>query len=136
MPMYTFQRADGTLLQRKLSFDEYDLVKSGSFQLVDEEGAPLTLVFNPGGVGFVLKDGPSGGWMSKANKENGYRKHRTGVMTRREKDHVFKTRLIPNLQGQEASSWRDVQDEVRRVSGSAAASTYDSHVQAEQTATR
>lgn len=131
MPTYTFRRPDGAVFERKLSFDEYDLVKSGAFQLVDDQGQALELVFNPATVAFVLKDGPSGGWMSKANKENGYRRDRSGVMASREKDHVFKSRLVPNLGGQEASSWRDVRDEVRRVSGEQAASTYDHHVRQE-----
>jgi hypothetical protein len=49
-------------------------------------------------------------------------------MARREKNHAFKTKLIPNLNGQEASSWKDVRDEVRTQTGDVAASTYDAHV--------
>lgn len=133
MPTYTFRAPDGSLSSRKLTFEEYELVRSGAFHVVDDSGAELQLVFNPGAVGFVLKDGPSGGWMSKANKENGYRSKRSGEMGKREKNHVFKSRLVPNLGGQEASSWKDVQDEVRRVSGHAAAATYDHHVGEETT---
>jgi hypothetical protein len=133
MPTYTFRRPDGALSSRKLSFEEYELVRSGDFRVVDDEGTTLELVFNPGSVGFVLKDGPSGGWMSKANKENGYRKDRGAVMSARERNHVFKTKLIPNYQGQEASNWSEVRDEVRRVKGAAAASTYDQHVKSEVT---
>ena len=131
MPSYTFLRADGATTKRKLTFEEYDLVQSGSFKVVDDDGQSLEMVFNPTGLGFVLKDGPSGGWMSKAQKESGYRSRRGAVMAQREKDHVFKTRLIPNLEGQEAESWRDVREEVRKQSGSAAASTYDRHVKQE-----
>lgn len=131
MPMYTFRRADGATTKRKLSFDEYELIRSGDFHVVDDEGQPLEMVFNPTGLGFVLKDGPSGGWMSKAHKENGYRSKRSGVMATREKDNVFKTRLIPNYRGQEAESWREVRDEVRLQAGEAAASTYDHHVKEE-----
>lgn len=130
MPTYTFQRPDGSQVKRRLSFEEYDLVRSGDFKVLDEENqaVELELVFNPGGVGFVLKDGPSGGWMSKGYKEKKYREGRSKVMGQRERDHVFKTKLIPNLNGQEASSWKDVREEVRSKSGDAAASTYDSHV--------
>lgn len=131
MPTYTFRRPDGELLTRKLSFAEYGLVQSGDSQVVDDEGHALELVFNPTGVGFVLKDGPSGGWMSKANKENGYRRGRSSVMSQREKDHVFKTRLIPNYRGEEASNWKEVREEARRVAGDASASTYDHHVSKE-----
>lgn len=133
MPHYTFRSPDGSLSKHKLTFDEYELVRSGLFSVVDDDGTALELVFNPGSVGFVLKDGPSGGWVSKANKENGYRKERSAVMADRERRHVFKSKLIPNYQGQEASSWSDVRDEVRRVKGDAAARTYDQHVKSEAT---
>ena len=83
---------------------------------------------------FILKDGPSGGWTSKANKENKYRRYRQDVMTRRERDHVFKTRLIPNYQGQEAPSWREAQEEARSRDGDLAASTYEPHVSKESAA--
>lgn len=135
MPNYTFARADGAQTKRRLTFEEYDLVKSGDFQVVDDEGQPLQLVFNPTGVGFVLKDGPSGGWMSKGYKEKKYREQRSQVMEKREKDNVFKTKLIPNLNGQEAASWKDVRDEVRSNVGAHAASTYDAHVAKESATT-
>lgn len=125
MPTYTFKRTtDGALLSRRLSFTEYDSVKRGDTQLVDDAGAPLEIVFNPGTVGFVLKDGVSGGWMSKANKENKFRRARGTAMASKEKDHVFKSRLVPNYKGEEAHSWADVQDHVRSTKGVAAASTY------------
>jgi hypothetical protein len=132
LPNYTFRRADGATTQRRLSFEEYDLIQSGAFKVVVDAGAPLVIVFNPKGASFVLKDGPSGGWISKANKENGYRSGRGSVMARREKDHVFKTRLIPNYKGQEAESWREAREEARSNSGLAAASTYDRHVHEEK----
>lgn len=135
MPTYTFRRPkDGALSKRKLTFAEYDLVKSGDFRVVDEEGNVLDMVLDPGGVNFILKDGPSGGWTSKANKENKYRRYRQDVMTRRERDHVFKTRLIPNYQGQEAPSWREAQEEARSRDGDLAASTYEPHVSKESAA--
>lgn len=130
MPTYTFKKPDGTLLQRRLRFAEYELIRSGDFRM-EEAGEPLELVFNPAGASFVLKDGPSGGWMSKANRENGYRSARGVEMARREKEHVFKSRLVPNYKGQEAESWREAREEARKESGLAAASTYDRHVRKE-----
>ena len=125
MPIYTFKRiSDGALLSKRLTFTEYDEVKSGKSSLVDDQGNTLEIVFNPGAVGFVLKDGVSGGWMSKANKESKFRRERGAVMAQKEKDHVFKSRLVPNYQGQEAHSWADVQDHVRSTKGVASASTY------------
>jgi len=133
MPIYTVRRqTDGLFLRRRLSFQEYDAVKDGEQTLTDEDGVVLELVFDPGEIGFVLKDGVSGGWATKAGKENKYRKDRRQEMARREKDHVFKSRLIPNVDGVEAHTWKDAQDEVRRVKGPEAASTYESHVAKEQ----
>jgi len=133
MPTYTVRRkTDGVFLRRRLSFVEYDAVKAGERTLTDEDGVALELVFDPGEVGFVLKDGQSGGWATKAGKENQYRKARRKEMARRERDHVFKNRLVPNVGGLEAPTWKDAQEEVRRVKGSEAASTYDKHVAKEQ----
>ena len=108
MPTYTFQRPDGTTFTKRLSFADYDAIVAGDKKLVDADDNELPLVFNPGEVGFVLKDGESGGWASKAMKENKYRAERAQVMAKRERDHVFKSRLVPNYQGQEASNWSDV----------------------------
>jgi len=135
MPNYTFKRLDdGATVTKRLTFAEYDAIKAGTQQMVDEEGRPLEIVFNPGRVGFVLKDGVSGGWASKTNKESQYRQARNATMARREKDHVFKSRLVPNYQGQEAHSWSDVQDHVRSTQGVASASTYDPLVSKERSA--
>ena len=68
------------------------------------------MVFNPSDVGFVLRDGESGGFVSKAMKENAYRKKRRSVMAQRERDHVRPNRLQPNYQGQTTSSWKEAQD--------------------------
>ena len=133
MPIYTVRRqTDGVLLRRRLSFQEYDAVLAGEQTLTDSDGAPVELVFDHTGVGFVLKDGESGGWATKAGKENAYRKTRRKQMARRERDHVFKSRLIPNVAGAEAPTWEDAREEVRRVKGDDAASTYNSHVAKEQ----
>ena len=135
MPTYTFQRpSDGAMTKRKLTFAEYDQVQSGALTVTDDDGEVLKLIFNPGKVGFSLKDGPSGGWMSKAMKEKKYRGQRSAEMAQREKDHVFKTKLIPNLGGVEAGSWADVRDEVRTKKGALAASTYDPLVAKEKAA--
>lgn len=134
MPTYTFRRPDGEQTTRKLSFEEYDLVSQGNLLVTDDAGTVLELVFNPQGTNFVLKDGPSGGWASKALKENKYREGHRQVMARREKDHVFKTRLIPNYQGAEAPTWKDAQEEARSKQGHAAAITYEPLVAQEKRA--
>mgnify|MGYP001601558836 FL=1 len=132
MPAYTFQRPDGTLLTKRLSFAEYDSLTKGEVKLVDEKDQELKLIFNPGDVKFVLKDGESGGWASKAMKENKYRAEHRNTMARRERDHAPKTKLIPNFAGREAHSWADVQDHVHTTRGPESASTYDRLVRKEQ----
>lgn len=124
MPTYTFKRTDGVVLTRRMSFVDYEAVKAGTKQITDD-GLNLEIVFNPGTVGFVMKDGVSGGWASKTEKEKKYRAGRNVQMARREKDHVFKSRLIPNYAGEEAHNWSEVQDHVRSTKGALAASTYD-----------
>lgn len=133
MPNYTFVRESGETVTKRLSFTEYDAVKAGEKQVLDDSGAPLTIVFDPGEIAFVLKDGVSGGWTSKAGKENKYRKARSVEMARREKDHVFKNQLVPNYGGEEAHSWSDVRDHVHSTKGEVAASTYDHLVSKEST---
>lgn len=134
MPIYTFRRPDGQEFTKRLSFDAFRAIQAGEQMLVDDDDNELELVFNPGEVGFVLKDGESGGWTSKAMKENKYRKERRQVMTQRERDHVFKSKLVPNHQGKEAHNWADVRDHVRTTEGVAAAKTYDRLVTQESSA--
>lgn len=126
MPTYTFKRpTDGALAKQKLTFSQYDALVAGDLAVTDDKGEVLELVFNPGAASFVLKDGPSGGWASKAMKENKYRKEHRKVVAKREKDHVFKTRLIPNYKGQEAETWQEARDEARFQGNEAAALTYE-----------
>jgi hypothetical protein len=118
-------------------FSQYDSVKAGDEILPCkncDKGGMLEFVFAPGNVGFVLRDGVHGGWISKANKEGKYRSKRKVDMAKREKDHVFKNKLIPNLGGNEAHSWKDVQDEVRSKKGEASAATYNALVVKESVA--
>lgn len=132
MPTYTFKRDDGEVVTKRLSFSDYEAVKAGDKTVQDSDGSNLTLVFNPGSVGFVLKDGISGGWASKTMKESKYRAARNRYMAQKEKDHVFKSRLIPNYKGQEAPTWRDAQEAARSEHGNAAASTYEPLVKKEK----
>jgi hypothetical protein len=128
---------------RKLSFQQYDEVTSGAVTLNCHCGGQRALVFEPS-VSFVLKDGESGGWVSKATKENRYRAQRRQLMGRRERDHAAPKKLVPNHNGQVVSSWAEARDAAyqatyQRVAGehgaqtaadaaSKTASTYDTHV--------
>lgn len=100
----------GTGATIRLSFSEYDGLKDGSRGLTCDCGGAIKLVFDPGEVAFVLKDGESGGWASKAGKENKFRSARRRVMEQRERDHVFKNRLQPNYGGMMTETWKDAKD--------------------------
>lgn len=125
MPLYTFKTSDGAVVSKRLSFSQYEDCKAGTLAVTDKDGSSMELVFDPGKPAFVMKDGASGGWMTKVGKEAKYRSARAQTMSQRERDNVFKSTLIPNYGGQEAHSWADVQDHVRSVKGQSAASTYD-----------
>ena len=99
---------------RKLSFHQYDEVRTGGVALVCSCGANPELVFDPSAVSFVLKDGEAGGWISKAAKENKYRAARRQTMSQRQRDHVRPNRLVPNYNGQVAQSWEEAKDAAYR----------------------
>ena len=136
MPTYTIRCEDKDCSHEqelRLSFTQYDEAKRGELGLTCAEcGSPSELQFAPGQLGFSLKEGESGGWASKSVKENGYRQARAATMAKRERDHVHKPKLVPNFQGQEATSWSDVRDHVRSTKGAESAATYDSLVSAEK----
>jgi hypothetical protein len=131
MPTYTLKSPEGETTTRRLSFKEYAKVKSGALKLVDDVGNPLELVFAPGKIGFVMKDGESGGWASKAMHERKLRAARGEVMKAKERDHVYKNRLIPNYKGQEASSWKEAQEAAKHDKGHLSALTFEGHVKKE-----
>jgi hypothetical protein len=138
MPSYVSQciacKKSGSV---RLSFKEYDEVKDGAKCLVcnECEGA-CEIVFDPSSVQFVMKDGPSGGWVSKAIRENAWRANHREHMARRERDHVFKPKLQPNYKGVETGTWKDAKEYARtevakdfgKEVGNLTASTYDSLV--------
>lgn len=136
MPIYTFRRSDGEILRQRLSIADYKAIKSGEKALLDEDDEELELLFDPGQVGFVLKDGISGGWMSKVYKEKEYRKKRYSEMGRRQRDHAPRTKLVPNFGGKLADKWADVQDHVHTTKGAGAAATYDRLVAEESRGTK
>lgn len=148
MPIYqTKCSVCNTETSRKLTFSEYDSVHTGQTSLSCQCGGSQALVFDPADVSFVLKDGESGGWISKASKENKYRAARGRAMDRKTRDHVKPNKLIPNHNGQVAGSWAEAKDaayqstyeRVNREHGartaanaaSEAAKTYDTHVKKE-----
>lgn len=136
MPTYTVQcqtcQAHGDI---RLSFQDYDGIQSGDKNLVcnECENGQCQIVFDPSTVQFVLKDGESGGWQSKAIKENKYRANRREQMARRERDHVFKPKLQPNFRGVETGTWKDAREFARvevakdhgTKAGDATAKTFD-----------
>ena len=115
MPTYSTRcEGCGNTAEVRLSFVNYESVKMGvkTLECSSCQGKAV-LAFNPGAVAFVLKDGESGGWTSKAGKENAYRARRSKILAQKTKDHVFKTQLIPNFEGQQTESWREAQEQAR-----------------------
>lgn len=114
MPTYKTQcQACQRIADKRLSFTEYDAVKAGEQALACLTltcSGNLALVFDPSAVSFVLKDGESGGFVSKAMRENAYRAKRRQTMAQRERDHVRPNQLQPNFQGQETGSWAEAKD--------------------------
>jgi len=151
MPMYRTQCAKCQKVEeRRLTFQQYDAVKAGTTLTCSGEcGGQVGLVFDPTDVSFVLKDGESGGWVSKATKENSYRAKRRTVMAQRERDHVRPNKLQPNFQGKPAASWAEAKDAAYQstydkvkgehgakdaaVAASESAKTYDRYVKQEVT---
>lgn len=136
MPNYSTRcEGCGVSLSIRLSFSDYDAVKLGTktMECATCQGKVI-LDFNPGDVTFVMKDGESGGWASKAGKENKYRSKRRLVMAKREKDHVAPHALVPNFAGEIVENWKEAKDmafstaydETRNTAAAqTAASTYD-----------
>jgi len=116
MPTYTTQcESCGATAPLRLSFVNYESVKLGVKTL--ECGTCLgkvALMFNPGDVSFVLADGESGGFQSKAMKENTYRAKRRVEMARRTREHIAPRPLIPNYEGQQTENWREAQESARK----------------------
>ena len=137
MPTYKIECPDcGASYDQRLSFAQYDKVLAATEVLPCAKcSANAAIVFSPGNVGFVMKDGESGSWASKAIKETAYRGKHRQVMAKKEEDHVFKPKLQANYSGEETGKWRDAQEMARNEKGDAAASTYDHLVRQEQAAT-
>lgn len=144
MPLYETQCQECKVTaSRKMSFDIYESVMAGRVRVSCMKcGGALALVFAPGSVNFVLKDGESGGWISKAMKENKYRANRQQVMERRQRDHAPNPKLVPNFAGETLGSWAEAKQaaydkalsETKDVSAAReASSTYDGLVKQEKT---
>lgn len=134
MPLYS-TRCTACREERdvRLSFAQYDEAREGKRTLACKScGEVAEIQFAPGNLGFTFRDGESGGWASKAMKENAYRNNRRAVMTKREQDHVFKPKLVPNYKGEEAPTWKDAQEAARADAGEVKAVTYEPLVQQEQ----
>ena len=127
MPTYSLACLEcGRIEDRRMSFTDYDALKEGKLHVACPSCTEaMTINFQPGKVMFVLKDSATGGWVSKAGKENKYRMKRREEMARREKDHVFKSSLQPNYNGVETVTWREAQEAARKDGGDTSASTYE-----------
>lgn len=142
MPTYSTRcEGCGVTHDIRLSFSDYDAVKLGvkTLECTSCQGR-VVLDFAPGEVSFILRDGVSGGWASKANRENQYRARHRQVMAKRERDHVAPHPLVPNFAGDLTGTWKEAQstaystayEETRdSAAAKAASSTYDALVKQE-----
>ncbi len=134
MPSYTLKcSACGDLKVSKMTFDEYRMIEHDRIAPqceVCKEGF-RSIAFTPGQVGLVLKEGPSGGWLSKSLRENKFRARHGEIISKRQKDHVRPSDLVPNYNGQVHDRWSEVQDHVRAEKGIDAAKTYEPYVKKE-----
>lgn len=144
MPTYQIECHEcGTTRDQRLTFSDYDRVVKGERELLcDKCGLPAQIGFAPGSLGFILKEGESGGWASKSLKESDYRRKRRKVMAKREADHVFKPNLQPNYEGVETGTWKEAQELARKEKGrenkslgDLSAATYEPLVRKGQVAT-
>ena len=99
-----------------------------------ECGTTCNYIYVPSVPQVAFKDGPSGGWPSKANHFKEYRRHQSEKMEKRQKDrygHLNKE-MVPNYNGKELYSWHDAQSIARKEKGDAAAATYESKIKSEK----
>lgn len=95
-------------------------------------GEPCAYEFNPQGVQFVLKDGPSGSWPSKGERFKKFRAKSSQSAARRQRERYGEnTGAIPNYKGKEADSWQEARSEALRDAGPEVAATFDDKVSAE-----
>lgn len=97
-------------------------------------GAKCLYNFNPAGVDFILKDGPSGGWPSKGNRVQQSMTKRSQAAAKRQKERYghIKTDAIPNINGIERDSWEACRSEAVRELGPEKAKSFDFKVAEEK----
>lgn len=100
----------------------------------DKCGGFCTYEFNPKGVSFVLKDGPTGSWPSKGERFKKFRTKASETAARRQADrYPYVSRgAIPNYKGAEADSWEEARSAAAHEDGLEVAATFDSKVAEEK----
>ncbi len=98
--------------------------------LCEECGSVCNYVYIPTVPQVAFKDGPSGGWPSKANHFKEYRRKQSEKMEKRQKDrygHLSRD-AVPNIGGVETGSWREAQFQALKERGPESAATYNSKI--------
>ncbi len=121
----TTQCLSMTYKQRK---DEEELASIGMHSIKCKCGSPCEYNFVPTDASVSLK---GVGWVSRDTVESKNRAARVAAVGKKQRDHVKPLELVPNYKGDEAHTWRDVQDHVRSTKGDLAASTYQPMVSKE-----
>lgn len=94
-----------------LTFAEYDCLEKKEVALPCEAcGGPKELAETFTEIDVIYRDGMSGGWASKAGKENNYRQKRYSYLGTRARNNHKVSKLIPNFQGEIAESWKEAKE--------------------------
>jgi predicted nucleic acid-binding Zn ribbon protein len=97
-------------------------------------GGVCSYIFIPSVPQIAFKDGPSGGWPSKANRFKDYRAKRSVEMEKRQRDrygHINRN-CLPNYQGKQTESWREAQSIAEKDRGKEAGSSFTEFVKKEE----
>lgn len=134
MPTYQFSCPScSSKSNLKLTFEAYQEVRSGTHtELCSQCNETMNLDFAPGDLKMVMKEGPSGGWESKASKERKFREARYAHMGKKQRDNHFVATLQPNYQGEETGTWRGAQEAARKDKGDEVAAQYTPLVEQEK----
>ena len=101
-----------------------------------ECGASCNYIWIPSIPQVAFKDGPTGGWPSKANHFKEYRRQQSIKMEKRQKDRYghLRTDAIPNYQGNDTGTWQEAQFQALKDKGAESAATFKDKVAAEKKA--
>lgn len=134
MPRYDYRCAKcGSVQEEQSSVDKFKEFKPECVKC----GAECSYQFNPKGIDFILRDGPTGSWPSKGGRIKAQRMKASQDAASRQKKRFgnLNTKAIPNYKGNEASDWTEAKEMAAKDVGAEKAAVYDFKI-AEEKATK